>query len=293
VRTSFTAPAKEGYKFVRWETGSGATSTSSSYSCTIDLERTYDRGYISSNTTLTAIYEKNDECIAEGTLITLADGRQVPVESLTGSERLLVWNLKTGQFDSAPILFIDREARTNYSVLNLAFSDGTAVKVIGEHGFWDCNLNQYVYLRQDNAQDYIGHIFKKQSGEGLETVWSEVQLVSATVSEETTAAYSPVTAEHLCYFVNGMLSMPGGIEGLFNIFEADSETMRYDETLMAADIARYGLFTYEEFSALVPVSEEMFEVFGGQYLKVALGKGLITEERLQYLAGRYAPFFAE
>lgn len=284
----FTAPALEGYVFQEWRTNRGATVASNPYLFTPQLDRTGETNEVTPTLILRAIY-KQDECVAEGTLITLADGTRKPVELLTGNERLLVWNLHTGRFDSAPILFIDREIRTTYSVLNLSFSDGTVVKVIGEHGFWDCNLNRYVYLRQDNAHEYLGHVFKNQAEAGL----GEVTLTGATVTQEVTVAYSPVTAEHLCYFVDGILSMPGGIEGIFNLFEVDAETMRYDEALMAADIEKYGIFTYEEFSAFVPVNEEMFEVFNGKYLKVAIGKGLVTEEKLMQLAERYAPFFAE
>ena len=284
----FTAPALEGYVFQEWRTNRGATVASNPYLFTPQLDRTGETNEVTPTLILRAIY-KQDECVAEGTLITLADGTRKPVELLTGNERLLVWNLHTGRFDSAPILFIDREIRTTYSVLNLSFSDGTVVKVIGEHGFWDCNLNRYVYLRQDNAHEYLGHVFKNQAEAGL----GEVTLTGATVTQEVTVAYSPVTAEHLCYFVDGILSMPGGIEGIFNLFEVDAETMRYDEALMAADIEKYGIFTYEEFSAFVPVNEEMFEVFNGKYLKIAIGKGLVTEEKLMQLAERYAPFFAE
>lgn len=93
-------------------------------------------------------------------MITLADGRQVPVETLTGNERLLVWNLHTGKFDTAPILFIDSDPARLYKIINLYFSDGSSVKVISEHAFWDIDLNQYVYLREDATQ-YIGHWFQK------------------------------------------------------------------------------------------------------------------------------------
>lgn len=77
---------------------------------------------------------------------------------------------------------------------------------------------------------------------------------------------------------------------MFNIFEADAETMRYDEEKMQADIEKYGLFTYEEFSELVPVTQEVFEAFNGEYLKVAIGKGLIDCETLNRLAERYAEY---
>lgn len=245
---------------------------------------------ITSNITLVAVWEENPKCIAAGTLITLADGTQKAVEELTGDEMLLVWNMATGTLDVAPILFIDSDPVAMYSVINLYFSDGTQVKVISEHGFWDYNLNKYVYLDKDAAQ-YIGHWFNKLStDENGNSVSEKVQLVNVVIQDEYTTAWSPVTYGHYCYYVNGMLSMPGGIEGMFNIFEVDAETMKYDEAQMQADIAQYGLFTYEEFAELFPISEEVFEAFNGQYLKVAMGKGLIDAEGLQTLIERYAEF---
>ncbi len=234
---------------------------------------------------------KTEECIAAGTLITLADGSQKAVEELTGDEMLLVWNLKTGTLDTAPIMFIDSDPTHTYDIINLHFSDETVIKVIYEHGFWDFDLNSYVYL-DENAEQYIGHWFNKQTrDENGNFAWEKVQLTEVTFTQEYTTAYSPVTYGHLCYFVNGMLSMPGGIEGLFNIFEVDKQTMTYDLQAMAADIEEYGLFTYEEFYEIYPISEEVFEAFNGEYLKVAIGKGLITYERIAELIERYSEFF--
>ncbi len=230
-------------------------------------------------------------CVAEGSLITLADGTQKAVEDLTGDEQLLVWNMFTGTFDTAPILFIDSESRQEYEVIKLSFSDGTTVKVISEHAFWDFDLNKYVFLRADAAR-YIGHWFNKQTvnADG-EKEWSKVQLVDVELTREITAAYSPVTYGHLCYYVNGMLSMPGATEGLINIFDVDGDTMKIDEAAFNKDIEKYGLFTYEEFAELLPISEEVFDAFGGQYLKVAIGKGLTDMDKLAELIARYAKFF--
>lgn len=227
-----------------------------------------------------------NECLAAGSLITLADGSQKAVEELTGNEMLLVWNLKTGTYDTAPILFIDNELIGHYEVIKLNFSDDTVVNVISEHGFWDVELNKYVYL-DENAAEYIGHCFLKYDGNGM----TEVTLTDVEIITEVTTAWSPVTYGHLCYFVDGMLSMPGGIDGLFNIFEVDSETLTYNTEAMNADIEEYGLFTYEEFYEMYPVSEEVFDAFNGEYLKVAIGKGLITYERIGELIERYAEFF--
>jgi hypothetical protein len=39
--------------------------------------------------------------------------------------------------------------------------------------------------------------------------------------------------------------------------------------------------------------EIVFEAFGGQYLLVSIGKGLITWNEIFALLERYAPFFGE
>lgn len=239
--------------------------------------------------TITAVYvdPPEDNCVAEGTMITLADGSQKAVEKLTGNELLLVWNLKIGKFDTAPILFIDSDARKEYEVINLYFSDGTMVRVISEHAFWDVDLNQYVFLRNDAAK-YIGHWFNKQTTDANgNMIWTNVQLSNVVVQQEYTTAWSPVTYGHLCYYVNGMLSMPGATEGLINIFDVDPNTMKIDETAYEKDIEKYGLFTYEEFIEIIEIPEEMFTAFNGQYLKVAIGKGLTTIDELIVLINRY------
>ena len=183
-------------------------------------------------------------------------------------------------------MFVDSDPTAEYEIIKLCFSDGTEVKVIYEHGFWDYDLNKYVYL-DSNAADYIGHTFAKQNGDKLE----KVELVDVVIETETTTAWSPVTQGHLCYFVNGMLSMPGGVGGLFNIFEVDAETMTYDIEAMAEDIEKYGLYTYDELNAICPLSEEMFEEAGGAYLKISIGKGNLTMDELVNMINRYSVYF--
>ena len=271
-------PTRNNYTFNGWYTaksgGSKVGDAGATYTPTADV-------------TLYAQWESNSSsCVTPDTLITLADGTQVRVDSLTGNEELLVWNMETGMFDKAPIMFVDSEPLTETVIIKLVFSDGTVVKVIDEHGFWDYDLNKYVYL-DENAADYIGHTFAKQNGNVLE----KVELVDVIIETEFTTAWSPVTAGHLCYFVNGMLSMPGGVGGLFNIFEVDAETMTYDYVAMAEDIEKYGLFTYEELNAIAPLSEDMFNAAGGAFLKVSIGKGNLTMEELVEMINRYSKYF--
>ena len=55
-----------------------------------------------------------------------------------------------------------------------------------------------------------------------------------------------------------------------------------------ADIATYGLFTYEEFAEMYPIPEEMFNAVNGQYLKISIGKEIIDYETLGNLIENYS-----
>ena len=261
---------------------SAEASDSATVSNTITVYEADNGKTITVTVTKTEEQESSGGCVTPDSMITLADGTQVRVDSLKGDEMLLVWNLETGKLDFAPIMFVDSEAAEEVAVVYLYFSDGTVVKVIYEHGFWNYDLNRYVYL-DENASDYIGHFFAKQNGDGL----VKVQLTDVEIRYEISSAWSPVTVGHLCYFVNGMLTMPGGADGMFNIFEVDAETMTYDLEAMERDIEKYGLFTYEELNAICQLPEEMFYAAGGAYLKISLGKGNLTMEQLIYMIERY------
>ena len=192
----------------------------------------------------------------------------------------------TGTYDIAPIVFVDNDAEEEYEIVHLYFSDGSDVKVIYEHGFFDLDLGKYVYIDATNYGEYVGHKFVKQ-GDVTGNTWETITLNRVEIEREVTTAWSPVTFEHLCYYTNGVLSMPGGISGLFNIFKVDTETMTYDEKQKQKDIETYGLFTVEDFGGMI--TEDAFNAFNGAYLKVAIGKGLLTWEDIAYMAERYIP----
>ncbi|MDR0696778.1 MAG: leucine-rich repeat protein [Christensenellaceae bacterium] len=232
----------------------------------------------------------SSSCVAEGTLVTLADGTTKAVEELNSYDLLLVWNVFTGSFDFAPIIFNESEDYEEYTIIHLYFSDGTEIKVINEHGFWDVDLNEYIFIRED-ADQYIGHYFNKHYFDSNnELNWTTVQLIDVELYTEVTTAWSPVTYSYLCYYVNGLLSMPGNTTGLINIFEVDSVTMQIDQVSFTNDINEYGIFTYKEFAEMIAIPEEIFDAFSVQYLKISIGKGLIDWETIILLIERYSVF---
>ena len=211
-------------------------------------------------------------CVTGDTLITLADGSQVRVDSLTGNEMLLVWDHVKGELSVAPIAYIVNHDETisKHNVMSLVFSDGSNVDIIGEHVFFDKTLNKYVAITADNVNEFIGHVFVSNVGDGL----SEITLVAAIEEERNTGVYEVVTYQSITCFTNGVLSASAYLDPILNVFDIDEDTLAYDLELMMADIEKYGLYTYEDFEGLVPV--EAFEMYNAAYLKVAVGKGYIT-----------------
>ena len=230
-----------------------------------------------SDVTISASSE--DSCLVEGTLITMADGTQKPVEELKVGDMVLVFNHVTGKMEAMPIIFNNHQdqAAAEYDVLNLQFSSGKEVKIVASHGFFDMTLMQYVYITTENYHNFIGHEFYYMNEDGST---DSVTLSHAFIQSETVRIFCPVTYFHMNSFANGFLNtpnIPGDITGLVNYFEYDSD-LKYNEEKMQADIEKYGLYTYEDFSEYI--SEAAFNSSPSVYLKVAVGKGMITFEEI-------------
>ena len=225
-----------------------------------------------------------ETCIVKGTMITLADGTKKPVEQLEQGEELLVWNFEAGRYESSPVVMNHIVTESEYTILHACFSDGTDIGIAYEHGFFDVTLGKYVYINKSTLNDYIGHTFIKQ-GDIDENTWDTAILTDVWVDTTITEVYSPVTACYLCIYTNGILSVTADSDGFINIFDIDTTTMTYDKEKMKTDIETYGLFTYDDFRDIVP--ENIFNSFNGAWLKVAVGKGLVTIDEIYDLVNEY------
>ena len=230
-------------------------------------------------------------CITADTIVTLADGSKKRVADLKGDELLLAWDFDTGSYTAAPITFIDSDPEKEYDIIHTYFMDEkrneTDIEVISEHGFYDYTLNKFIYINSNSPERYIGHEFIMQDGKSYKIV----RLVNIKHEKKVTIPYSPTTYQHFNYYTNDMLSMPGGIKGMFNYFEVDKDIMQYDKEKKKADIDKYGLLTLEDFDGMI--DELGFEAYQGKYLNISIGKGLITWEDIQKLAERYGHFTEE
>ena len=224
---------------------------------------------------------KEDEggggCFVKGSLIMMADGSQKKVEDVVLGEEIFVFNHDEGRLDTSPISYIFYEKQEYINVLYVTFSDGTTIGVCFGHGFFDIELNKYVIITPENVEEYMNHHYYKYEYIDGEYVQKVVQLVKYEIKYELVECYSVASAIHINHVVNGMLAVTDDIEGLYNFFEFD-ENMKYNEELKQADIEKYGLYEYSDWSDYI--TYEQFIAFNVPYIKVALGKGLVDYETL-------------
>ena len=236
--------------------------------------------------TVTWALGSSSGCFAEGTLITLADGTQKPIEEITFEDQLLVWDFNTGAYAVTVPSLIDRYDLSRQNVINLKFSDGTVVRMVIDHGFFDVEANKFVFLNEENVASYVGHTFVKVADNGA---YENVELVGYEITVEDVAYYSIQTAFYNNCIAEGMFTLTAppemlGYNGWFDYFEI-GEGMKYDEEKMQADIEKYGLYTYEDFADYV--TYEQFIAFNGPYLKVLVGRGVVTYDQIIELIGMY------
>lgn len=245
---------------------------------TIDLDKEGKYEYTVRDSVVTAEASSTNTCIVEGTLITMADGTQKKVEDIKAGDYVKVFNHETGKIDTSFITINvhDNDEQVKTTIMNLMFDNGQITRISYAHGFFDVDLNEYVYINMENYLSMIGHRFYTIDG-------SVITLADVYITEEYVRVFSPITYKHFNIFADNMLSMAADLRGI-NIFELDDE-MKIDIDKMNADIEKYGLYTYDEWSEYLTF--EIFDAFNVKYLKVAIGKGLVTEEEIKMFIELY------
>ena len=236
--------------------------------------------------TVTWALGSSSGCFAAGTLITLADGTQKPIEEITYADELLAWDFNTGAYAVTVPSLIESHEAAEFRVINLKFADGTVARIIVDHGFFDVEANNFVFINEENVSNYVGHSFVKAGENGT---YETTELVGYEITVEVVAYYSIQTAIYNNCIAENMFTLPSAPELLdtdkwFDYFEI-GEGMKYDEEKMQADIEKYGLYTYEDFAEYV--TYEQFIAFNGPYLKVLVGKGIVTYDEIIQLISIY------
>lgn len=213
-------------------------------------------------------------CFETGTLITTNNGLKA-VEDLTNDDLVLTFNHFTGEYEYKSITLVVFHGNNYYNVVELNFSDGSYIGIIESHGLFDITLNKYVDITPNNYKEFIGHQFVKYSNNTEEII----TLNDAKLTAKYTGSYTVISSENLNCIANNLLNTTSVIKGLYNIFEYDDNKL-FNTIDVQSSIELYGLFTYDDFKDLV--SEQTYIDFGGKWLKIAIGKGILTEDMLKF-----------
>ena len=218
---------------------------------------------------------RSSSCLLPTALVLMADGTYKPASQIKTGDMVMSFNHETGKLEKNVVIGNDHsdKPKSLYDVVHLIFDNGKSTDFIDEHGYFDVTMNRYVYLHIDDAAEFIGHEFVFIDQEKKIT---KSKLLSVSVEKIITKIYSPATANHLNIVADDMLSIAGGLTGLFNIFDYDLETMMFDQEKMKNDIEKYGLLSYEEFKEFFP--KEIYDLLPCKYLGISIGKGLITRD---------------
>ena len=237
---------------------------------------------VTNDTDVTVTWPCDSSCVTGDTLVTLVDGGQKRIDEVTCNDQLLVWNFFDGKYEAMPSAIIFNHGYDYNTVIELKYSDGTVVKAVNLHQFFDADLNTFVTIDADTVSQYVGHKFVKRDGDGHKLV----TLVDYGVREEYEAAFGIISAGYYNILVEGMFSTDFMLEDydLFNYF-AFGEDMKFDVVEMQADIEKYGLYTYEDFADYL--TREQFDAFNVQFFKIPVGKGLYTYEGILALIEEY------
>ena len=230
-----------------------------------------------------AMTYESSSCFTPETMITMSDGTRKQIKDITFDDEILSYNFFTGNLESKDLALIVNHGEDLYKVFNMKFSDGTVLRIIGDHGVFDYTLNKYVYLNESNYKDYIGHKFVKFKENGKV---KKVKLTDAFTTEEFTTAYSITSAQNSNAIAQNMLTVaPPDV--FYNWIDMGGK-MRYDQKQFESDVKKYGLYDYSVFEDYV--SYEEYVAFNGAYLKIAVEKGKFTFDDILALIELYGSY---
>ena len=208
-------------------------------------------------------------CLAAGTMITMADGSRKPVESLQEGDDIRIFDHNTGKLSHAKIMDYWQYEEPVTGLMTLHFTNDIDVNIVAAHSFYNKQENKYITINRENINDYIGQQFYNADNDSWET------LLGVNYSSKPVDTFFIATEDQYDCIAEGMLTMEDGIYTLVaNIFDYDSN-MKVNVVKKYIDIIKYGLFTPEDIPA---IKENAIKAYKLQYIKVAIGKGIITED---------------
>lgn len=136
-------------------------------------------------------------CLTGDTLITMADGSQKRIDEITYSDRVLAVNPETGEYVATGVTYTDSSLHKVYNHYDrFEFDDGTVIKVVHRHRFYNCEDGKMIHLDMFT----LGDRAYKIDGTTPKLIFAKEHY-----EEKETKHYTLFT-EMQNYFANGLLS---------------------------------------------------------------------------------------
>ena len=220
-------------------------------------------------------------CILKGSDIRISENETCKIEDLSIGKEILAFDFSQGQYVKRKIVYYKKIQKSKIDVLIIEFNDGTILETYGGQGYFDLDNRQYINI--DCLDDYfVGKkILGYKNGEPITKIIKNIRTI-----EKVEEVYEIVTAYNYNFVANDILTVEPLI-GSCNIFSVTPDLL-YDFVEMLDDINKYGLYDYNEVCDFcTPIQYDLYNV---KYLKVAVGKGLITLSEIKTIVEKFKCF---
>lgn len=234
--------------------------------------------YTYSNNTLTITnvngnisITSNQSCLVEGTKVMLWNGTSKNIEDIQYNDLLKVWNHDKGTYGYEYAGWIEKVGKTN-SYIKVTFSDGSELKIVGDHSLFSKRLNKYVSINS-------GELKVGDEVVNLANGINYVKITNIEKVNEEVNYYHVISSRYFNLITNNILST-------YEIYENVSNFMGFGENLkwQKTEEVRSDMFKYED----MPYMEKyLFKVFRLEETKYLLNTGLVTQEQFNDLYNNY------
>ena len=231
---------------------------------------------------------KDGGCFTYDSLLIGDDFVEKEAKNFSLGDKVLTFNHESGEFEFSPIVILNKSDLKEFNILELIFSNGKTIKIITEHLLLNSTTRQYEKINYDNVSEKIGNFYLFDEIKDGSHYLSICKLIGFNIYKEKTVFYGIATAYNFNHLLNNAFSLTDGIDGLYNYFELNNYYV-YDPIKKARDISKFGLYDYEDWDLYL--SELEFNIFNVKYLKVSVGKKLLTEQKIIFYINKFLRWF--
>lgn len=214
-------------------------------------------------------------CFAKGSDILVPGFMTKKIEELSLGDYVLTFNQFSGRFKKERIAYYEHQYNKSFAKISLTFDDNKKIELITAHCLLNYDTRKFDLINEDNAHSFVGN--KYLYYDMLKRKFCAGKLVHVEIVHEITESYTIVTEHSLTHFLGNFMAMTDGIEGFYNYLSLN-DSFAFDKKELQNDIINYGLYTYHEFADYM--SKYEFRAFQIPYLKISVGKNMLTKEKI-------------